>query len=281
MTAKEALTWIGESLTLHGIPDAGLEAELFVAAALKTSKEEILAHPERTIPPSRREFLRSALKRRSVREPLAYIVGHKGFYGREFQVNEHVLVPRPETEQLVDEALMRLGQDGRATVADIGTGSGCIAVTLAKERPRVRVIAVDASGQALNVARANAEIHRVRSRITFVHGNLLLPLAGRPVDLIIANLPYVPEDEVRANPDLAFEPLLALRGQHGPDRTLKAFLDQWYAREDRPTAVLEIHPNQAEKLLRENMKIGTHVVIKKDLSGRDRIAVLESKGFAG
>lgn len=281
MTVRDALTWLTESFRLHGITSAELDAELLVAAALRTSREELFARPERVIAPSKKGLLRGFLKRRTNHEPVAYITRRKAFYGRVFSVNEHVLIPRPETEQLVEDAVSRLEENASVTIADIGTGSGCIAVTLAKERPKSRIIAVDLSRGALAVAQANAEEHRARSRITFLHGNLLEPIAGRHVDLVVANLPYVPDHEVRANPDLAYEPLLALRGQIGPDRTLKSFLDQWYAREDRPPCILEIHPNQAERLTAENEKIGVHVSIKKDLAGRDRIAVLESRGFAG
>lgn len=281
MTVRDALAWLTESLTLHGFASAALDAELLVAAALRTSKEELFARPERVFAPSRREVLREFLKRRANHEPVAYITKRKAFFGRDFSVNEHVLIPRPETEMLIDETVVRLTKERRCVVADVGTGSGCLAITLAKELPLARLIATDISRGALVVAQANAEEYRVRSRISFLQGNLLSPIAGRHVDLVVANLPYVPDAEVRANPDLAYEPLLALRGQYGPDRTLAAFLDQWYAREDRPTVLLEIHPNQAERLLRENEKIGVRVTIKKDLAGRDRVAVLESRGFTG
>lgn len=277
MTVHEALVEGIKALRYFAIPSAELDAEVLLVAILRTTKEDIARRPEREVAPTRLKKYQEAILRRAKHEPVAYITGRKEFYGRDFVVSNHVLVPRPESELLIEEALKRLPPDRHHLVADIGTGSGCLAVTLAIERPKIHVVATDVMPEALRVAQTNAIRHHVVSRIDFVHGNFLHAIHQRHVDLCIANLPYVPESEVLANADLMYEPIIALRGKLGPEKTLAEFLRQWYERDQRPTTLIEIHPNQTEQVMRENEKIGVRVEMKKDLAGRDRIAILESK----
>jgi release factor glutamine methyltransferase len=153
------------------------------------------------------------IKERSKGVPLAYLSHLKEFYGRRFYVDRRVLVPRPETEILVEEALS-LGKElfgGKFTALDLGTGSGVIAVTLALEFPEARILASDISPDALEVARKNARMWKVEERISFLQGDLFSPLT-EPVDAILANLPYVPEKYVKEHPELSFEPPLSLIG---------------------------------------------------------------------
>ena len=153
------------------------------------------------------------IARRARHEPIAYLTGEREFYGRSFVVTPDVLIPRPETELIVDEALLRRSAEAPRTIVDVGTGSGCLAVTLALECPSARVVATDVSDAALTVARANAARHGVQDRIECLRGSLLAPARG-PVDLIVANLPYVAErDRSTLPPEVAdFEPATALFG---------------------------------------------------------------------
>ncbi|HTX57920.1 MAG TPA: peptide chain release factor N(5)-glutamine methyltransferase [Candidatus Acidoferrales bacterium] len=146
-------------------------------------------------------------------EPLAYVTGSAGFYGREFLVDRRVLIPRPETEHLIDAAIEHLRGRGAARVLDVGTGSGAIACTLAAELPRIRVDATDASPEALQVAIANRDRLKLQPRISFFLGDLLEPVAFKRYDVIVANLPYVPTGEGDAS--LRYEPVCAVDG--GPD----------------------------------------------------------------
>ena len=146
--------------------------------------------------------------------PAAYITGHREFYGLDFAVNSSVLVPRPETELLVEKALELARERSLSTIADIGTGCGAIAVSLAVNLPQTRIYATDISAPALEVALSNCRKHGVTDRVTLLEGDMLAPLP-EPVDLIVANLPYVREPEMTGVNTLGFEPPLALNG--GPD----------------------------------------------------------------
>ncbi|MFH1171656.1 MAG: peptide chain release factor N(5)-glutamine methyltransferase [bacterium] len=276
MTVREALREGTKALRYFSIPSAELDAELLLIDALRITKEDLLRHPDRPVPSKRLGVYQEHILRRGRHEPIATIVGTKEFFGRAFLVTRHVLVPRPESELLVEEMMNQLPADRPVTIADIGTGSGCLAVSLAAELPHARIVATDISPDALRVARKNAERHHVTPRIRFLLGDLLRPVARFRLDGIVVNLPYVPEEEIRANPDVQFEPIIALRGRLGPERTLAAFLAQWFERNQRPITLIEIHPNQTQQILREKEKISINVRIKKDLAGRDRLAILTS-----
>lgn len=179
------------------------EARLLLSAASGMSEAGVAAHPERVLTEEVLAKYRAFLERRRGGEPVAYILGRKEFYGLELIVDGDVLVPRPETELLVDLALQRQF----SSVVDLGTGSGAIALAVKKQRPQARVIATDASTQALEVARRNAARHRLE--VDFRQGRWLEPLAGERVDLILANPPYVTQGDPHLR-DLHFEPLIAL-----------------------------------------------------------------------
>ncbi len=202
-------------LVAAGIPadEAALDAELLMRDVLGWDRATWLTRrDERVTPPAETTF--SALvARRASREPVAYIRGVQEFYGRPFQVRRGVLIPRPESELLIDEALTLLATRPAARVADIGTGSGCLAITLALEIPGAAIVATDISLEALAVARANAAAHAVTSRLDFRHTSRLDDVSDA-FDLIVANPPYVPErDAPSLAPEvLAHEPALALFG---------------------------------------------------------------------
>lgn len=201
-----------------------LDAELLLAHVLKRTRAELLAHREDDITLQTARAFTSLVRRRTEGIPLPYLTGRVEFYGRLFAVTPAVLIPRPETEAVIEEALRLLDSTAEfhSTVADIGTGSGILAVTIAAEAPRARVAATDRSPAALAIARRNARRHKVANRITFIESDLLTEIpADLAPQLIVANLPYVPSEELKhaaETPDtagLAFEPQEALDG--GPD----------------------------------------------------------------
>jgi len=215
MTIGEALR--DAAVRLEPVGGTGrLDAAFLLAHAGGISRQEMIAHRERPLDDDLALRFESLVARRESGEPLPYITGEAGFYGRMYGVDARVLVPRPETELLIEWAVRHLRAIGaeNGTAADIGTGSGAIAVTLAAELPELDVYASDVSQDALAVARRNAARNNVFQHITFLHGNLhepLLPFA--PFDCVVANLPYVPTAEVPAAPDpVSFEPRLATDG---------------------------------------------------------------------
>jgi release factor glutamine methyltransferase len=193
---------------LRGAAVDAREARLLLAAASGFSEASVMAYPERLLTDETESRFRNFVERRIQGEPVAYILGRKEFYGLELSVNPAVLIPRPETELLVELSLQR----EFSSVADLGTGSGAIALALKHQRPRARVVAVDASAAALVVARRNAV--RCNLDIDFLHGRWLAPLAGERFDLVVSNPPYVAEGDPHLA-DLAFEPAAALVA--GPD----------------------------------------------------------------
>ncbi|MEZ4495671.1 MAG: peptide chain release factor N(5)-glutamine methyltransferase [Thermomicrobiales bacterium] len=221
------------------------------------------------------------IERRAKREPVAYIVGDREFLGLDFAVGPGALVPRPETEQLVEWAAAWLaGKEGMIAV-DVGTGSGAIAIGIARFAPAgslTRIIAVDPSADALAWARKNAaRLAPDGTLIDFVQGSLLDQIAG-PVDLVLANLPYLTPEQTDENPDLAMEPRSALvSGADGLDLIRELLGDLPRVLTERGAAILELDPSQAETvaaLARAAIPDAT-VAIVRDLSGRDRFVTIE------
>ncbi|GHO74114.1 release factor glutamine methyltransferase [Ktedonobacter sp. SOSP1-85] len=198
-----------------------LDAQVLLGHILQVPRATLYAYPERELSAEQEKRFRELIERRARNEPVAYLVGEKEFYGRDFQVDERVLIPRPETELLVEAALKearrRLDAGEMPVVADVGTGSGVIPITLALEEPRLPVIyACDVSAEALEVARANCQRYGVEERVILLQSDLLQALP-QPVDMLLANLPYVGTDELpQMAPDVwNYEPHLALFS--GPD----------------------------------------------------------------
>lgn len=197
---------VGEALKASGIDPR--EARLLLAEASGFSQAALLASPERALAPEVEQSFEKSIERRKIGEPVAYIVGHKEFYGLDLAVNPAVLIPRPETELLVDLALKKSFR----SAVDLGTGSGAVALALKKHCPNARVVGVEASAAALVVAQRNAA--RLALQVDFRHGRWFEPLAGERFDLVVGNPPYVAEGDPHL-PDLRFEPLSALVS--GPD----------------------------------------------------------------
>ncbi|HEV3156354.1 MAG TPA: peptide chain release factor N(5)-glutamine methyltransferase [Candidatus Baltobacteraceae bacterium] len=192
------------------------DADLLLGYVLGCTHARLLAHGSEMVEPERYEAFTALVERRATGVPVAYLLGDAGFYGRLFRVDERVLIPRPETELIIEAVLsdLRLRRGRELRVADIGTGSGAIAVTLACELPTLRVWGTDCSADALEVARENALRHGAQERCVFVAGDLAVPLAGlAPFDCVVANLPYIPTAEVPAAPNpVGYEPNVAFDG---------------------------------------------------------------------
>lgn len=189
--------------------EARRDVQVLLGHSLGVSRAWLTAHREDSADAGIATRFRMLLKQRTVGQPVAYLTGKREFYGREFRVTPDVLIPRPDTETLVEAALGKISQDAQASVLDLGTGSGCIAVTLALERPGARVVAVEMSPSALRIAQENADA--LGARIEFLQGAWLAPLAGRSFDLIVSNPPYVAAgDPHLQRGDLRFEPAMAL-----------------------------------------------------------------------
>jgi release factor glutamine methyltransferase len=193
--------------------DAALDAEVLARELLGWDRARLLADGHEPAPAEFGSRYTSAIQRRLRREPVAMIVGHREFWNLDFIVTPATLVPRPETELIVEEALRLLPADSRAAIVDVGTGSGCLAVAIAAERPTVRVVATDISHDALQVARRNAARHGVADRIAFVRMDIASALSVH-ADLIVSNPPYVPERAAAALPldVVKYEPAVALFG---------------------------------------------------------------------
>ena len=193
----------------------GADAELLLAYALGKSRSWLFAHAEDPVGQDAHAGFLSLLQRRVAGEPVAYLIGSQGFWTLDLHVGPATLVPRPETELLVELALAHIPADAAVRVADLGTGSGAIALSLAKERPRAKVVATDASPEALAVAGANATRNHI-GNTEFRCGDWLAPLAGEKFDLIASNPPYIADGDPHLQQgDLRFEPAMAL--SCGPD----------------------------------------------------------------
>lgn len=219
MTIFECLRELENRINNAHIPFAHLDAEVLLSLALKKDRSFILAREFDQIAPSALRRARGLLKRRLTSEPIAYIRGSQMFYGRSFIVNRHTLIPRPETELVIEKLIKELPRLWNGTFIDIGTGSGAIAITLAREFPHAQITAIDNSLDAIAVARKNARHLNPHQQTRILYGNLLKPLANNWTCLaepriIVANLPYVPTKIwKRAEPQVRdFEPRDALDG---------------------------------------------------------------------
>ena len=214
---KEFLEWSTDYLNQAGIDLPRMEAEVLLAGALRLSREEIYLRPERVLSEDEKSISRDLVDRRTRREPVAYILGHKEFWSLDFEITSDVLIPRPETETLLETLFLSINQkptDQTLHLLDIGTGSGVIAVIAAREIPNCNVTATDCSPEVLAVARKNAEIHGVSKKVIFFQCDIFAGIPEAAYDFIVSNPPYI--ETIRLNdlmPDvLKFEPQTALDG---------------------------------------------------------------------
>ena len=267
-------------LEAAGIPDARLEAEVMVMNLLRMPRQDIFANQEMEIGPQQHQDLAELVERRLTREPLAYILGYREFYGINLLVTPSVLIPRPETETLVEHALFMALMGMETTelvIADVGTGCGAIAINLAIHLPAARIYATDVADEVLDVASYNIRAHKVSDRITLDKGHLLEPLP-EPVDLIVANLPYIPSDRIPTlQPEVQREPREALDG--GPDGLdlIRGLIAQAPGKvKEHATILLELDPEQVpvvEELARQQFSEAS-TSVEQDLAHQDRVFVI-------
>ena len=281
-TIHQALEQATLSLIQADQTNARLDAQVLLSHILRVERSFLYAYPEHVLTPEQEQHYQTLIERRSRGEPIAYLTGHKEFYGLDFLIDKRVLIPRPETELLVEAALnacRKMFDAGRTPiVADIGTGSGAIPVTLAVLEPRLPYLyASDISTDAIDVAHLNCLRHHVEDRVRLLHVDLLAPLP-EPVDILTANLPYVGTDELDELPlDVrAYEPHLALfSGPLGLDLMLRFFQEVKRSQKlkERAMLLLEIGYRQREALTSMLQKIWPHasLTFTKDFAGWNRV----------
>ncbi len=249
------------------------EARDLLAHTLRKPLSFLLAHRDAPLTPKQQAAFKRLVAQRRRGVPFAYLTGTQGFYGLELLVTKDVLIPRPETEQLVDWVLGKAKRIEKTTIVDVGTGSGCIAITLAKYLPNAKLIASDVSAKALTVARKNARALGVASRVSFRLGSLLSPIKQTErLDLVVANLPYLSREQLQNVPH---EPTLAL---HGGKRGLELIekLVQQITSRNLPGAILEIDPQQERWLTGLGDRLhGYNYNFLPDLGGRTRFFILK------
>ncbi len=285
VTAKDALLAAVRRLREAGIPSARLDAEVLLTYVLGTRREHLYAHPERRLDFDEYERYQAVLERRLTRLPVAYITGRKEFMSLEFAVNEHVLIPRPETEVLVEEVISRIGssppEGSPIIIADIGTGSGAIAVSIAWLLKTAEIIATDISADALAIARGNSRKHEVDGRIKFLQGDLLSPLAGEGLEhrltAIVSNPPYLSRRAMaRVSPEVAREPKAALLGgEQGLDFSFAILEQSGSYLAPGGFVALEVGHDQAEivaDFAKKDLGYGK-VEIIMDLAGIERVVI--------
>lgn len=282
-TIKSLLRWATCTLQQQGIETARLDSEVLLAHTLNTDRLYLYLHYDKPLLPSEYHPFYSLLRRRAAHEPLAYIMGKKEFWSLEFVVTPGVLIPRPETEILVEQAIRllreRLPVKTPLWVLDIGTGSGNIAISIANEVKECLVIALDCSASALSCAKQNALRHGVASRIDFVQGDLFEPLrsSDRPFDLIVSNPPYVSTTAWETlSPDIKdYEPLTAIAGGRDGLEYLRSILLQAH-RYLSPggSLLLEFGEGHGITLLEICRQQGFYPVsLVKDYSGIERVLI--------
>lgn len=277
---REAVQQTHRTLEACHIPDARLEAEVMLMNVMRMQRQDLFSQQETDLTPQQEQALAQIMERRLTREPLAYILQYKEFYGVNLLVNSNVLIPRPETECLVEHALFMalMGMETpELVIADVGTGTGAIAINLALHLPAARVFAVDCADEVLDVAAYNVRAHNVADRVALGKGDLLDPIP-EPMDLILANLPYIPTERIpHLQPEVRQEPRLALDG--GPDGLdlIRRLLQQAPAKlKEHGIVLLELDPEQVsavEELARELFP-GAELSVEKDLAQRDRIFLI-------
>ena len=276
-TVRRVLGWTTQHFDRLGLDSPRLTAELLLAHVLRTSRVRLYTDLDRPLEATELAAYRGLIARRAAGEPTSYLTGTREFYGRTFAVDPRVLVPRPETELLVEAVLQAVPRDAEVRVLDLCTGSGCVGITLALERPRARVLATDSSPGAVEVARANAAALGAAERFEARLGDLLAPVEGEdPFDVVVANPPYVPTGELPTlSPEVRREPPLALDGgRDGLDVVRRIAAEAPRRLVPGGLVALEIGDGQGPAVhsLLEAVGYGS-VRIERDLARHDRLAL--------
>ncbi|MBI5428757.1 MAG: peptide chain release factor N(5)-glutamine methyltransferase [Nitrospinae bacterium] len=284
-TSSKILAWSAERLMKAGVGSPRLEAEILLAHAIQARRQDIYLEPDRPITRMELGEHQSLLRRRMCREPISHILGRREFWSLEFLINSAVLAPRPETEVLVEKFLETCRRDSpaRARILDIGTGSGNIAVAVARELPDCRVTAADVSPSALAVAEKNSKTHGVYDRIRFLQSDLFESLdPGERFDYILSNPPYIASEDLKVlMPDVKdYEPRLALDGGKDGLELYKRLVPEAARRlENGGSLVLEIGMDQALDVgcLIERDGNYDEPRVFQDYAGRDRVVLARKK----
>ncbi|MBD3311097.1 MAG: peptide chain release factor N(5)-glutamine methyltransferase [Candidatus Magasanikbacteria bacterium] len=268
------------------------ESELLLSHVLQKTREFIISHPKQKISKLQEIKYKALAKKRSRVVPIAYLTGNKEFYGTNFLVNKYVLIPRPETEMIVEEVLSILKNKDKTILIDVGTGSGCIPISVSSalgdsSGTTYKIFATDISRKAIRIAKKNAKKHKVK--IEFLHGNLLQPIINKKLLtthcslLIVANLPYLTEDQYRSEPSIQHEPKKALvarnQGLALYEKLFKQVRSLISNHQSQITTIIEIDPSQSEAIpnLIKKYFPKTKIEIKKDLAELSRLVIFSIK----
>jgi release factor glutamine methyltransferase len=283
MTIKEALKLGNKKLGKQN-----KDAEILLSLVLRKNKEFLFTYPERNLTKNQIERYRNFIIRRYKGEPVAYLTGHKEFFGLDFIVNKKVLIPRPETELIVEEALkLTKNKKQPIIIIDVGTGSGCIIISLAKKLiSGVLFFGADISKEALSIAKKNAKFNKVDKKIKFICSDLLKSSTSNSWDcnsrvIITANLPYLTPAQIKSSPSIKYEPRLALAAGYDGLKYYKELFgeikNKFFLDSGSLTLLCEIDPGQTEKIKKlANEFFGGKIKIIKDLSKKDRICLISN-----
>ena len=286
-TVGALVAWARQALAQAGVSHGAQEAMWLLEHALGMRSHQLLSQMDRVLSPAVWALAESLIARRVAREPLQYILGTQEFCGLEFAVSPSVLIPRPETELLVREVVRQHRAGYEATLVDVGTGSGCLAVTLAATLRGSRVLAIDRSAQAIQVAKHNAARHGVSEAIEWLQGDLLAPLTGRGlegrVDVILSNPPYIAERDMPGlQPEVRlFEPHLALvSGPLGTECHRRLLQDALPFLVPQGLLVMEIGQGQAAAVRALAQDTGGYapVAVVEDAAGIERVVIARKLG---
>ena len=274
----DLINWAESYFKEKGFENPRGEIEWLLRAVLDCSRMDVYLRFEEPLSHPQLETLRSYVKRRLEKEPLQYITGSCNFYGRDFLVNEHVLIPRPETERLIDIALEKLRNINAPTILDVGTGSGCIAITLGLELPESKVLGMDVSKEALTVSNQNKENNSAEN-VSFQQSNFLSEIPNGEFDYGVSNPPYIPKNEMGGlMKDVKdFEPTVALTDEKDGLTFYKRFADVGKSLVNKGGfMILEVgqgdHPNKAKSVFDEAGYKQTELI--KDFNGDDRVLIV-------
>jgi len=265
-----------EFLKSKGIPNPRLDVEILLSDQLGLERIKLYSNFDKKLTEEEKDTFREKIKSRSTFKPVAYIIGKKSFYQSEFHVNPSVLIPRPETEELIEWVLMENSVVGNKRVLDMGTGSGCIAITLKLQRPKWEVSGVDISEQAINTATENANRILTEGSVNLIQSNWYSNLKDQKFHIIISNPPYIPLNEKSLiMPDvLNYEPHLALFVENPYEFYVSFLKNSLSYLEDSGKIYMETHPDWAEKICEIGKEFGYKSEIKNDYSNKKRMVRL-------
>jgi len=262
MTIKQALTWA--CIKLNKLDSPQLDAEVLLSFVIKKNKTELYTHPEKKITNKQTTVFKKLINKRAKNYPVAYLINSKEFFGYKFYVDKRVLIPRPETEIIIEKAFQLIEMYKLKTIADIGTGSGCIAITLKKIFPKLFINASDISELALQVAKKNARFHK--TKIHFAKGDLLTPFQLKKIDLFIANLPYVSHKIYSQSKSIKTEPKHSLFAKKQGLEYIERILEESLSLKYKPKfLLLEISPEQFTKIKKITNKLHFQIKSYQDL----------------